>query len=1345
MKRPEIAGSEARQPTFWRSPRLRSSVPSETIKIPPPSRLPNEPGSLLMTLLPMGITVGALIGVAFVMGSLDSGGTPTWLLFTLPMLLASSAATVVTRGLQARQRKKEAVRREEVYRAYLESLASRLGQAAEVQRKATVRENPAPADCLTIVQKRQRQLWARRPGDDDYCDFRVGTGSQPSLVLSAEAPEQPDPLDPDPLIRKAAKLQGEFALVHDVPICIKLKEAGVVGLAGPVEDRMGLARAVIAQLTTHHAPTELRLAVVAPASPERWSWVRWLPHLHDGDGQRYLALDQAAVSSLARRIGETLDARTRRLDDGGNVLSAIVPTLVLVLDSADVMVLEPEFQRVLSDGPRYGMYAIVVDGAVRRLPQACAVNVRVGQDDPFISYGEPSGQRDERFQPDELSAELAEAHALALAPIRLLQPATVEDLPEVVSFLDMLGCDRVGDLAIDEQWERSLPPSRTIEAPIGLGAGSEVVSLDLHERAHGPNGLVAGMVGTGKSELLQTLVASLAVRYHPHRVAFVLIDYKGGGMARPLAALPHTLGTITNLQEGNLAERAITSLTAESERRQRLFADADVTHIDAYQDLFVRGIVKEPLPYLVIIVDEFAEMKTERPEIAKEFISIARLGRAQGFRLILAMQKPAGIVDGQIEANTRFRICLRVAQPEDSSAMLRCPDAAYLEGIGRAYFQVGMNEVFQQFQVGWGGAPYDPEALVADDPLEIAEVLPDGRRVSLLRPGRSSSTAPGATQLQAVVQAIVETAMRMDLPLAERPWRDDLPNQLSLDEVRPGEDGWDGSTWRPISRWLFPFIGKLDDPAHQRQPLLQMPLAKEYHLAVYGAPGYGKTVLLQTMVASLCMDHPPSDLNVYVLDFGGRFLKALEAFPHVGSVLTPVDEEAVERLFQSLQRAVADRQELFSSVGAADLLEYRSLGNQLPGLVLVIDNFAALTATFEWAQDAVAQLVRDGGNLGIHVVFTAGSVSDVRYKVLTGITLSAALRLADKGEYSPIVGRMGKEPPAIPGRGVLSTVGGIFQCAGSLAGEPDSQRMAALSRLASGMAGAWAGESAPPVQTLPAVLPLSAVLGKESSDHGESPEAPVGWRTSDLSSLSVSLRRTPHLVVSGPRGCGRSTLLSTLALGLAATLPPDRLWLYVLDSGRRSLSGLAGLPHVRAYSTSPEQAGNALQDVDAFAGERIQDGWGGVGAEIVIMVDDYADPFDRPVAPGAADTLDRLLHRGDRAGLHLVVASSTMDWRSVQFSDPLARALVGGGTGFEFGSRDSAVLELRHVLGQRQLAPSPGLAYWADRGQPTLMRVATPDADEGGLPGWVDAIAQRWGAAGSDTATDSRGTILVEE
>jgi len=367
MKRPEIAGSEARQPTFWRSPRLRSSVPSETIKIPPPSRLPNEPGSLLMTLLPMGITVGALIGVAFVMGSLDSGGTPTWLLFTLPMLLASSAATVVTRGLQARQRKKEAVRREEVYRAYLESLASRLGQAAEVQRKATVRENPAPADCLTIVQKRQRQLWARRPGDDDYCDFRVGTGSQPSLVLSAEAPEQPDPLDPDPLIRKAAKLQGEFALVHDVPICIKLKEAGVVGLAGPVEDRMGLARAVIAQLTTHHAPTELRLAVVAPASPERWSWVRWLPHLHDGDGQRYLALDQAAVSSLARRIGETLDARTRRLDDGGNVLSAIVPTLVLVLDSADVMVLEPEFQRVLSDGPRYGMYAIVVDGAVRRL------------------------------------------------------------------------------------------------------------------------------------------------------------------------------------------------------------------------------------------------------------------------------------------------------------------------------------------------------------------------------------------------------------------------------------------------------------------------------------------------------------------------------------------------------------------------------------------------------------------------------------------------------------------------------------------------------------------------------------------------------------------------------------------------------------------------------------------------------------------------------------------------------------------------------------------------------------------------------------------------------------------
>jgi DNA segregation ATPase FtsK/SpoIIIE, S-DNA-T family len=1312
-------------PSFWRSPRLRAAQATRQLKIAPPPNLDHKPASLLMTLLPMGLMAGALVGVAFVSGASSSGGgSPTWLLFTLPMLLASSVATVATRLLEKRRHKAKTAKREAAYRQYLASVKEKLEHAAKRQREIALADNPPPHECLEIVQERRRSLWARTPEDADFGVFRLGTGTQPA-VLVVDAPEQTDLLDPDPLIEQAINLQALYAQVDDIPICLDLRESGVIGIAGPVHQRMGLARAVLFQIVTHHAPSEVQLAIVAPSEgAQRWSWARWLPHLQRANGLRDLALGQDAQHASSQRINDLLDARARRVTETRSDAASVLPAVILLLDGPEIIVEEPALNRALAEGPSLGIYSIILSDRVRHLPQACQTKVRVGsKPSSFVSYQEQGHYV--TLQPDVVSAEQALRFARAMAPIRLREPATPSDLPTIVTLLDLLGVTDLESLAVATRWEESLPPQRSLAAPIGLAAGGEAVALDLHERAHGPNGLVAGMVGTGKSELLQTIVASLAIHYHPHRVAFVLIDYKGGGMAGPFASLPHTLGVITNLQEGNLAERAIASLAVESERRQRLFAQAGVTHIDAYQDLYVRGIVSEPLPYLVIIVDEFAEMKTEKPETAKEFVSIARLGRAQGFRLILAMQKPAGIVDGQIEANTRFRLCLRVAQPEDSNAMLRCPDAAFLSGIGRAYFQVGMNEQFTQFQVAWSGASYDPQALLAEDPLEIAEVLLDGQRVSLLKPGRTVTSAPGSTQLQAVIQMLEQTANDMGIVPARRPWVDPLPEQLALAQVRENSEGWDGATWQPTSRWMSPVIGMLDNPAAQCQEPLGLPLSDENHLAVYGAPGYGKTVLLLTLVTSLAMDHPPDDLHVYILDFGGRLLKALEPLPHVGSVVTPADEEAVERLFQMLQRGIARRQELLGEAGAADLPSYRAMGRKLPALLVVIDNYPALSATFEWVQDALAQLVREGGNLGMHIVFTAGSTGDVRYKVLTSITLSMALRLADRGEYAAIVGRIGDPPPPIPGRALLSGNGLEFQCAGSLEGEPDAERMTKLGDLVHAMANTWQGDVAPPVVTLPELLPLSTVLPepKPSADL----RIPVGWRVQDLEPLTICLDEVQHLVVAGPRGCGKSTLLRTMALALAATHSPDALHLYLLSSGRGDLSAVRALPHTQGYGTSPQDAGPIMDGIATLADGRLASQESAKDEPpLVILIDDYADPFDKPLPPASSEVLSRLTRQGDRVGIYLILASSSMDWRSVQFSDPLAKAMLAGGSGFEFGTRDSAVLELRYDPGQRQHVPSSGLAFWANRGQPTSTRIATAAADPGGTGAWVERIAAYW-------------------
>ena len=366
----------------------------------------------------------------------------------------------------------------------------------------------------------------------------------------------------------------------------------------------------------------------------------------------------------------------------------------------------------------------------------------------------------------------------------------------MVSLLAMLGVEQVEALQIERRWIESQTAGRSLAVPIGLGAGAETLELDLHERADGPNGLVAGTVGAGKSELLQTLVAALAINYHPYRLAFVLVDYKGGGMAKPFKDLPHTLGVITNLDQENLALRALTSFNVELKRRQTLFDAAKVNHIDDYQRKYYTGEpgADTPLPYLVVIVDEFAEMKTEQPETAKEFVRIARVGRALGLRLILAMQRPAGIVDGQIEANTRFRLCLRVAQTEDSQAMLKRPDAAFLSGMGRAYLQVGANEKFKEFQVAWGGAPYDPERAALGNPLEIVAVNLDGSRGSLYAPDVVAERK-AQTQLEAVVEEIQLAAEAQHVERLPSLWLEPLPERLALATVRRSE-GWDGRSWR---------------------------------------------------------------------------------------------------------------------------------------------------------------------------------------------------------------------------------------------------------------------------------------------------------------------------------------------------------------------------------------------------------------------------------------------------------------------------------------------------------------------------------------------------------------------
>jgi S-DNA-T family DNA segregation ATPase FtsK/SpoIIIE len=1341
-------------PIFWRSPRLKQALPRAEVEIPPPPATPSPPSALLPILLPIGLMAAVMIPVGLL------SGAGTMLLLSLPMILVGGVAAFFTRQTQQREYERKTAARQEKYTALLERYSRTLAAYRQEQQDKLLQQYPDPQQCLGRAAHLERDLWARSPEDDDFLCVRLGLVDRdrspgiPSTV-KVKPPQTQDVLEPDPLVTRAQDLADRFAYVPAAPVWCSLRPVGGVGLTGERPQVWNLARSVALQLATHHSPDEVRLVAVYPERDEaQWGWLAWLPHVWSDDRrQRFLARDREGSHALLAAMNQLLNQRKNLLQEQRSRETPAWPFhLVFFIDlsAAELTENEPLVQRLQAEGPGLGAYPVFLAERVRELPRNCRTTISLRSGETFVSWLDANAST--HFVSDEAPPALAERFAAALAPVRLKKPASVADIPASLTLLDLLGARTVEELKIAERWRSSAKTGRSLAATIGMRGGGEPLILDLHERQHGPNGLVAGMVGAGKSELLQTLVASLAVNYHPHRVAFVLVDYKGGGMTDPFVKLPHTLGVITNLQQGNLAVRALTSFNVEAQRRQRLLADAGVNHIDDYQRLYYQGRAKEPLPYLVIIVDEFAEMKTEQPDVAKEFVRIARIGRALGFRLILAMQKPAGIVDGQIEANTRFRLCLRVAQTEDSQAMLKRPDAAYLGGVGRAYFQVGANEVYELFQVAWSGAPYDPVGLEADDPLQITEIGLDGSHTTLYRPPRPrrSSAAADETQLRVLVEHLHEVAAAEGIKSLERPWLDPLPEHVALDEIVT-DGGWDGQNWQPVERWLEPVVGLVDDPRQRYQGPLRVNLGREGHLIVYAAPGYGATTLVQTLASSLARTYSPADVHLYLLDFGGRLLRLFEPLPHVGAVITADEMERFDRLLRYLLQELERRKECFGQAGVATLPDYRATAGQtLPAIVVMLDNFfPEFAKDRETAVNAIAQLAREGGSLGIHLVISAAKTTDITYRVSGNITAAVALRLAEASEYSAIVGRAeGPLPAAIPGRGLVKALPPLeFQAALPARGQTDAERSVALRVLFQQMAAARpASHPRPaPIKTLPPVVTLAELLTPgdrwcpPAPADGGALAVPLGLDVANLTPFSVDLAAGPHFLIAGPVQSGKSSLLQTWLLALAERLPPNRLQLWLLDSRRVGLAPLEGLPHVMAYAADTGQADAALASLlrllqerqgafeearrktrGAFDPTELLGGW----PTVVIAADDLFDQADDVTSEDAKEKLAQIVRQGRRLGLHLLAAGSSSDLASKGWSEPV-KALKEAPTGFMLGISDDSVFNLRLPYEERDKHLPSGQAYWTQRGQSRKVQLATAQAGAPALPAWVKRLAER--------------------
>jgi len=599
--------------------------------------------------------------------------------------------------------------------------------------------------------------------------------------------------------------------------------------------------------------------------------------------------------------------------------------------------------------------------------------------------------------------------------------------------------------------------------------------LNLHEKAHGPHGLVAGTTGSGKSEIVQSYILSLAVNFHPYDVAFLLIDYKGGGMANLFRNLPHLLGSITNL-DGAQSMRALISINAELKRRQRLFSENNVNHINQYQKLYKSGDVEEPMPHLFLISDEFAELKSEQPEFMKELVSTARIGRSLGIHLILATQKPSGVVNDQIWSNSKFKLALKVADKADSMEMLKTPDAAEITQAGRAYLQVGNNEIYELFQSAWSGADYQPEKddqQIEDHTIYLVNDLGQYEILSEDLSGleNADDVKQIPTELDAIIDGIHDVAERENITPLPRPWLPPLEERIASSTLHPVNFR---EEWLTEKQPLEPVLGVVDVPSMQAQNTLRLNMTQEGHMTVFSSPGYGKSTFMQTVVMDLARVHSPERLNVYLLDFGTNGLLPLKKLPHVADTMSIDEEEKIEKFARRINDELKRRKKLLSEFSVASLDMYeRASGKEEPIILILLDGFEGMKDTKfnDILEKVITQVAREGAGVGIHLLLSAGRQNSIRTTLSSNIKTQIVLKMIDDSEPRAIVGRTTLTIDDLPGRGLIKLEEPeLFQVALPADGEDTLQIIEAIQEEVAQMDEHWTGARPEPIPMVPEIL-----------------------------------------------------------------------------------------------------------------------------------------------------------------------------------------------------------------------------------------------------------------------------------
>lgn len=1014
---------------FYHTPRFIDYIEKEKIEIDtPPPRVGNEGD------MPFFLTMGASYIMAFstviscysTIYQLKEGTTTiqeAWpsLFMTVTMLIGMTVFPTLMERWRKKHRIKLENKRQKKYNQYLDEKEKEINNVLESQKQKMLRLYPNAEDCYNILKTKNR-LWERKITDRDFLHIRLGIGNCDANI-EIDAPRFQFEVEPDSCRKRAIDISSRLNKLSNVPITTSLLKERISAIIYDNGLKNKYLNNLILQIITEHSALDLKIVFLTDNSD--FSYVKYLPHIWSEDKsirlygetpEEYKNISTYLENDFKERQAAFKDKKEASEKADGNTSKEEFATERYKLQSCYYLIITDCYDKVknlqilddlFKDDLNYGYSLLVAEGGLNSVPLNCNNFIYVKEKGSYLVEGEEDKNIVTSFE-TELSKSFDLNYLSSyVANIPISAKKGALELPTSLSFLEMYNVSKIEQLNILNRWKEH-DPTTSLKVPIGVHADRDLFTIDLHEKAHGPHGLIAGSTGSGKSEFIITFVLSMALNYHPYEVQFVLIDYKGGGLAGAFEnrekgySIPHLAGTITNLDKSEM-NRTLVSINSELKRRQSEFNKArdalgeGTVDIYKYQRFYREGKVKEPISHLFLIADEFAELKQQQPDFMDELVSTARIGRSLGVHLILATQKPTGVVDEQITANSKFRICLKVQDKDDSLEMIRRPDAAKIKEPGRFYLLVGYDEYFDVGQSGWSGAKYIPSNRVIkkiDDKVTLIDN--NGNIINEFYDDENTkldNVEDLGEQLPNIVRYMVDLAKKNNIS-TKMLWLSAIPDKVYTDGLKNKYD------YKSAPYFINPVIGEYDNPSQQQQGILTLNLTNIGNTAIYGMSGSGKENLLTTIIYDSCVNHSPEEVNFYVCDFGAETLKMFNKFPHVGGIATIDDVEMFTNLFGMMYDEMSYRKQLFMDYAGSYVNYIKESGKKLPLIVVVINGFDNFSDQFSNIADYTEQLIKEGAKYGIVVIATSTAPNGIGYRLsqMFGNTLTMQQKSSDTYE-----------------------------------------------------------------------------------------------------------------------------------------------------------------------------------------------------------------------------------------------------------------------------------------------------------------------------------------------------------